>query len=365
MLEAPSAFEFKYDPANFELDRVELREHHAAADLVNSFRKNVESCCPHCVVQTCFLCRETARCERIKAERAAKALAESPLCMVETRATPEPTRKEKPEAAAPKTKSAIYLPRRRPINKIAQCEHGGYIIEGFARCGICQNIGDTADSFGIFLESLHDIAGRAAASRKTKSHRCFLSYDDLRSEGFLQILLNLQTITSAENPQAMAFVVAQGKLRNLKKKASNQREIVVSDFAITDEEGVTENSTNALDRVLDDYQQKNKAHFLDLSSSKGWKPKYLRDLETIIEDQMNVLHRENPRTLKILKLRLGLYREAGEFSVEEVADLESVSARTVQREFSRGLERLRQLLRKALPTNVRFLRGKDANKPVN
>ena len=165
MLEAPGAFEFKYDPAHFELDRVELREHHAAADLVNSFRKNVESCCPHCIVQTCFLCRETARCERIKAERAAKALAESPQRMVETRATPEPTWKEKPEAAAPKTKSAVYLPRQRPINKIPQCEHGGYIIEGFTRCGICQNVGDTTDSFGIFLESLHDkLLGRCLAS---------------------------------------------------------------------------------------------------------------------------------------------------------------------------------------------------------
>jgi hypothetical protein len=118
--------------------------------------------------------------------------------------------------------------------KLEKCPHDCYVIEGFARCAVCQNMTEY-DEFGIFLESLIAVASKAATKMKSKNpHR---SLEDLRQSAYQKMLLHLPLIVSADNRLGMAFRVAEGALKNISRKAYIRREVAVSQLTEVNNDG--------------------------------------------------------------------------------------------------------------------------------
>jgi RNA polymerase sigma factor (sigma-70 family) len=337
--------------AFIKIDSIELRDRNRLASIANMLYFHPQG--PRCkhgglLSERCFLCS----CENPSPERA------QPRQATAAQTKPEASKVVKPQKTTP-SKIELEIPTekfQRRTEKIPTCEHGGYIISGFTRCGICTNTGSTVDSFGLFLESLYSIAGKAAS--KFKGKNVLHSYEDLRSEGMLKILLHLPLIQKAKNPEGMAFAVARGHYRNLKKKASTHREIAVSQLTVVNGDGDVEQAD--LDTLSQQFFEENG---LDQERS-AWKPGYLRKLDSIVEDAMTALHKEDSRSLSILKLAFGLDRDCGDLTLEQIGDVFGISRDTVARSRNKALKRLRELVTAALPTNVRFLRQMNPPQPI-
>jgi hypothetical protein len=155
----------------------------------------------------------------------------------------------RPDTEAEKFTSLTAPPISLPKSPLV-CEHGGEIIYDIPRCGLClgERRGVTADeSFGLFLESLRNVARRVA--RTSSSATSKMKYDDRYSECFSLLLnpRNLKTIASAKSPMAMATRIAKDRLNNVYRDPFYKQTTVFSQFPSMRADG--EQKVNASEKV--------------------------------------------------------------------------------------------------------------------
>jgi hypothetical protein len=135
------------------------------------------------------------------------------------------------------------------------CPHDGDYVDGYPRCGFCLgspgNATTAEESFALFLISLHTIAKKVAWStawsNRQESNR--LSYEDRVSECFMLLLnpKNLNAISEASSPMAMATTIAQRRLKNVYRDPYYRQTLVTSQVRDRGPEDEAQTDTDKMD----------------------------------------------------------------------------------------------------------------------
>jgi DNA-directed RNA polymerase specialized sigma24 family protein len=323
----------------------------AAQEERERFRGTTENLCEHETPRYAFCVRCSERTEEQKEQKAKRA--EEYAAFVrksEERSKPEPERSPQEVETGKRPEEPLqYKPLK--ITPLEKCQHGNYVIDGFARCADCHSV--FTDNFGTFLESFITVAAKAAHKVHRKSPRR-RSLDDMKQSAYLQMLHHLPRICSASNPLGMAFVIAEGALNNESRKAYLRREIVTSQLTTTNE-----NDDQSEADFLDAISLENE---LDIYA-EFWTTRRLNQLHSIVNESRLKLAAEYPRAAKVVAMSFALppYTECGCMSHNEIAALLNVGLRTVERDYATATKRLRDLLGESLFPNVRFIRPKLKN----
>jgi hypothetical protein len=246
-----------------------------------------------------------------------------------------------PSIAFTPPKALVLSPPKPLAPKLPQeeCEHGGLIINGVARCGHCAGQGDSVEAFDVFLLSLYDICGRIA----WKMYFHSIPYGDRKHQAFLSILDNLKIILGAKNPYAMAFTVAERSITDMTRNAVYWKEWPVSQLSVGSGAGIREARIEdfadlrmAVDiegePIQPGLQKFPGAHLL-------WKPLHLHRLERMLDDAMRQLPRKH---VLIMKAHFGFFEECGSLTLEECTKLNGMTKDQVRYAIEQALESLRK-----------------------
>lgn len=268
------------------------------------------------------------------------------------------------------TEISVLIPRAAPIPKPERvCPHGGIYLGGMALCGECEQR-DANELFGLAV-----LYTARKAARKIQVVTS--TVDDCVMTAVMALVYpkNKTKILKANNPDAMAYTIAERAIKRLYRSGSvKSMSVGKMSFENIENDDLAETTSQKLEYLDGMVQvQQEKQHWADACYERArvfpgigllWTEKNLNRLQIVLDEAKRLLPTKTFSHWIVINMRLGLSEGMQEHTWEEIAEqvttFKEITERMVRYAYNEGLKSIKAHLINSLMPDKKLTNEESA-----